>query len=54
MISNFLSLNKITKKYRVKLDSRDKNSFRVHIRDTIVKFPANVDRLYLSKTDYIF
>ena len=51
MIANVLSLNKMTKKLRVTFDSGDENAFKVHIGDNIVKFPANYDRLYPSKTD---
>ena len=42
------------KKYRVTFNSGDENASRVHIRDTIIKFPANDDGLYLSKLDKIF
>ena len=54
MIKNVLSLNEMTKKYRVTLDSGDENAYKVHIGDKIVKFPANYDGLYISKPDNIF
>ena len=44
----------MTNKYRVKFDSGEKNAFKVNIGDTIVKFPANDDGIYLSKPDNIF
>ena len=43
MIANILSLNEMTKKYRVTFDSGDENAFKVHIVDKIFKFPANDD-----------
>ena len=49
MIANVLSLNEMTKKYRVTFDSGDENAFRVHKRDKIVKCPYDDDGLYLSK-----
>ena len=54
IISNVLSLNEMTKKYRVTFDSGDENGFKVHIGDKIVKFPANDDGIYLSKLDNMF
>ena len=54
MISNVLSLNEMTKNYRVTFDSGDENCFKVHIWDKIVKFPANDDGVYLSKLDNMF
>ena len=41
MIENVLSLDEITNKYRVTFDSRDDNTFEVHIGNKIVKFQAN-------------
>ena len=49
MIANVLSLNEMTKKYRLTLDTGYENDFKVHFGDKIVKFPANNNGLYLSK-----
>ena len=54
MIANVLSLNEMTKKYRVTFDSGNENDFKVHIGDDIFRFPVNDDGLYLSKPDNIF
>ena len=54
MIANFLSLNKMAKKYRVTFDLGYENEFKVHVGNKIVKFPANYDGIYLSKLDKIF
>ena len=54
MTSNVLSLNETTKKYQVTFDSGDEDAFKVHIRDMIVEFPANDDRIYISKPDKKF
>ena len=54
MIANVLSLNEMTKKYRVTFDSGYEYAFKVYIGDKIVKFPANYDGIYISKTDKNF
>ena len=54
MIANVLSLNEITKKYRVTFDSGDENNFMVHIGGTIVKISAIDDGSYIRRTDKIF
>ena len=54
MVENVLILNEATTKYRVKFYSGNKNYFRVHIGDKIVKFPDNCDGLYLSKLENNF
>ena len=54
MIANVLSLNEMTKKYRLTFNLGYENNFRVHIGDKIVKFSANYDGLYISKRDQIF
>ena len=51
MIANVLSLNEMTKKYRVTFDSRHENAFEMYIGYNIVKFPDNYKELYLSKQD---
>ena len=53
MIANFLSLNEMTKRYRLTFDSGDENCFKVYIGDKIDRFPASYDGLYLSKRDNI-
>ena len=53
MIANVLSLNEVTKKYRVTFDSGDKYAFTVHIGDKIVKFPDKDDKIYLSEPENI-
>ena len=53
MIANVMSLNEITKKYLVLFDSGHKNSFKVHIGDKIVNFPANNNGIHISKPDMI-
>ena len=54
MISNVLSLNLITEKYKIAFYSGDENDLKLHSEDKIVKFPSNYDRIYLSKTDKLF
>ena len=49
MIENVMSLNQMTKKYRLTFNSGDGNTFKVHIGDKIAKFPANDDGPHLSK-----
>ena len=44
----------MTKQYRLIFSSGYENYLTVHIRGNIVKFPANDDRIHLSKTDDIF
>ena len=50
MIANVLSLNEMTKKYRVTFDSRHENSFEVYIGDNIVKFPDNYKKPLSQQT----
>ena len=54
IIANNMSLNEMTKKCKVTIDSGKENAFRVKVGDNIFKFTDNYDRLYLRKPDKIF
>ena len=54
MIANVLSMNEMTKYYRVIFDSGYENYFRVHIGDIFAKFTGNGGGIYLSKLDMKF